>query len=289
MHGRRERLLLAEEAAFLAFGTGDSPVATGDAAQALLDAPAAGDLAPAARDRLHRPGPRPPAGAPRRPDRRLRARARRGARRGPRPRCAPPAPARRASPSSRCCRPTSSASSSCCRRPTDHGAPTRTDLSAFAALDARRQPDRPGDAGAASPAATPTTQTEADYAIPQGLTLRDEIARYFRIGQAYFDRFAQGRRPHRRPPRLASSRACCTDAFGFADLAAGDAPRRPSPPARGRVPVVVVPPADALDRASAALAGDGRRRSAASALQDWLNAERRRPLGPRHQRRRACA
>jgi hypothetical protein len=29
-------------------------------------------------------------------------------------------------------------------------------------------------------------QSEADYGIPKGLTLRDEIARYFRIGQALF-------------------------------------------------------------------------------------------------------
>ena len=29
-------------------------------------------------------------------------------------------------------------------------------------------------------------QSEADYNIPKGLTLRDEIARYFRIGQALF-------------------------------------------------------------------------------------------------------
>jgi hypothetical protein len=41
----------------------------------------------------------------------------------------------------------------------------------------------------------------------------------------------------------------------------------------GRVPVVVVPPADALDRSSTDLTADGRRRSAASALQDWLNAD----------------
>ena len=40
----------------------------------------------------------------------------------------------------------------------------------------------------------------------------------------------------------------------------------------GRVPVVVVPPADDLDRPSTHLTTDGRRRSAASALQDWLNA-----------------
>lgn len=52
VHGRRERLLLAEQAAFLAFGTGDAPIAKGDAAQALLAGSATSDLAPTARDRL---------------------------------------------------------------------------------------------------------------------------------------------------------------------------------------------------------------------------------------------
>ena len=34
-------------------------------------------------------------------------------------------------------------------------------------------------------------QSEADYDVPKGLTLRDEIARFFRIGQALFtDLFA---------------------------------------------------------------------------------------------------
>src|SRR5579885_3592131 len=40
----------------------------------------------------------------------------------------------------------------------------------------------------------------------------------------------------------------------------------------GRVPIVVVPPADELDRPSDHLPTDGRRRSAASAIQDWVNA-----------------
>jgi superfamily II DNA or RNA helicase len=51
VHARRERMLLAEEAGFLAFGPGDAPIAA-DVAQALLAAPAAEDLAAKARDRL---------------------------------------------------------------------------------------------------------------------------------------------------------------------------------------------------------------------------------------------
>lgn len=51
VHARRERLLLAEEAALVAM-EGDRIVARGLAARALLDAPAVRDLAPAARDRF---------------------------------------------------------------------------------------------------------------------------------------------------------------------------------------------------------------------------------------------
>ena len=51
VHARKERLLLAEEAALIALH-GDRIVAAHDAARALLDTPAAGDLALAARERF---------------------------------------------------------------------------------------------------------------------------------------------------------------------------------------------------------------------------------------------
>ncbi|RVJ45858.1 DEAD/DEAH box helicase [Sinorhizobium medicae] len=51
IHARKERLLLAEEAALVAV-QGGKIVATGDAARALLNTPAASDLAPVARDRF---------------------------------------------------------------------------------------------------------------------------------------------------------------------------------------------------------------------------------------------
>src|ERR1700719_2457887 len=38
-------------------------------------------------------------------------------------------------------------------------------------------------------------QTEAGYGVPKGLTLRDEIARYFRIGQALFADFTASKTP----------------------------------------------------------------------------------------------
>jgi hypothetical protein len=38
-------------------------------------------------------------------------------------------------------------------------------------------------------------QSGADYSVPKGLTLRDEIARYFRIGQALHAEFASSKSP----------------------------------------------------------------------------------------------
>jgi superfamily II DNA or RNA helicase len=53
VHGRRERLLLAEEAGALAFeGNGAQPVLAGEPARALLEYPAVSDLAAVARERI---------------------------------------------------------------------------------------------------------------------------------------------------------------------------------------------------------------------------------------------
>lgn len=122
-------------------------------------------------------------------------------------------------------------------------------------------------------------QSETDYGIPKGLTIRDEMARYFRISQALFTDFAKVESPSV-TATIAFTEALMRDVFAFQDikhvgtrifserlysvtLEALD----------GRVPIVVVPPSDSLDRASEHLAADGRKRSAATAIQDWLNAD----------------
>jgi hypothetical protein len=121
-------------------------------------------------------------------------------------------------------------------------------------------------------------QADADYNVPKGVTLRDEIARYFRIGQALFtDLFASAA-----PSAAATTRfveALLRDVFGFSDISQtgmrtlGDRAYPVTLEARGgRVPVVVFPPSDEIDAPSLHLPSEGRRRSAASALQDWLNA-----------------
>jgi len=120
-------------------------------------------------------------------------------------------------------------------------------------------------------------QSVADYKIPKGLTLRDEIARYFRIGQALFAELNASPTPSA-ARTVAFVEALFRDVFGFADMVRvgtrtvnGRLFAVTLEGVSGRVPVVVVPPSDSLDRASDHLPTDGRRRSAATAVQDWLN------------------
>lgn len=115
-------------------------------------------------------------------------------------------------------------------------------------------------------------QSEADYGVPKGLTLRDEIARYFRIGTALFKDFAASSTPSA-TATVSFTEGLLTQVLGFTEVKANPvaASGVELEAKQGRVPVVVVPPSDDLDRASAFLMREGRRRSAASTLQDWLN------------------
>lgn len=121
-------------------------------------------------------------------------------------------------------------------------------------------------------------QKEADYAIPKGLTLRDEIARYFRIGQAQFQSLMAADAPST-SKTVAFTESLLRDVLGFTGVQRVGTRTQDGrqyavtlEAVGGRVPVVVVPPSDELDRASTHLPSDGRKRSAASAIQDWLNA-----------------
>ena len=109
--------------------------------------------------------------------------------------------------------------------------------------------------------------TRASYTVRRGLTIREDISTAFRVGQSHWDEFAR-----RHYPSLAATQRFVRDflaeTFGFHDLA----------PAHGavsfvageRVPVVVAPPGEDLERRSPTLSTD-RSRSPAFALQDWLN------------------
>ena len=112
-------------------------------------------------------------------------------------------------------------------------------------------------------------QSEADYGLRKGLTIRDEIALAFRVGQAHVDGFAK----LASPSSAATAKFACDflrETFGFSDIEAGEAPIALSA-GDGRIPVVVVPPSDELDRRSASLSHE-RSRSAVLVLQDRLNA-----------------
>jgi hypothetical protein len=123
-------------------------------------------------------------------------------------------------------------------------------------------------------------QSEADYHVPKGLALRDEIGRYWRVAQAHYRDFASGRAAGANPQALAESfvTGLLTESFGFTSLA----PTAPVEIAArtypigfaalgGRVPVVVASAGNGLDLLAPAL-GDGlRRRSAFGLAQEYLN------------------
>jgi hypothetical protein len=127
-------------------------------------------------------------------------------------------------------------------------------------------------------------QTEASYSVPPGLKIRDEIARYFRIGEALWSRFEAAR-----GASIAASERFVLDllrqCFGF-DTIAEQPPVRMGErlfPIRhaalsGRIPIVIAPAAAegarraGVDESLAQLADGTRRRSATLLLQEYLNA-----------------
>ncbi|MEQ8322447.1 MAG: N-6 DNA methylase [Rhodospirillales bacterium] len=140
-------------------------------------------------------------------------------------------------------------------------------------------------------AATPAdAKTAKSYLCPKGTSLRDEISRYFRIGQAHWLGFSRIEQPNA-AQCTAFVKVLLEEAFGFEDLSG---PHRHSDDGHiypisleakgGRVPIVVAPPAfesdgrpiDGFDLARPEF-GDGpdgsrARRRPGALLQEWLNA-----------------
>lgn len=111
-------------------------------------------------------------------------------------------------------------------------------------------------------------QSEEQYKIRKGLTIREEISTAFRVGQSHFDSFAKVANPSAEATKR-FAKGFLEQTFGFDDLAAGEGASAFI--AGGRIPVVVVPPSEEkLDQRSPTLSSD-RSRSAAFALQDYLN------------------
>ena len=125
-------------------------------------------------------------------------------------------------------------------------------------------------------------QGEADYRIPKGLNLRDEIGRYWRVAQAHWAEFATGRAAKSDAKALTERfvTSLLRETFGFASL--GDvAPvivaERTYPIGHavlaGRVPVVVASADVGLDAPVPAFGDGGRRRTAFGLAQEYLNAQ----------------
>ena len=111
-------------------------------------------------------------------------------------------------------------------------------------------------------------ETRRSYGLRKGLAIRDEISTAFRVGQAHFDAFRKLANPSAEATRRFVA-GFLAETFGFDDLVAQEG--TVALVAGARVPVVVIPPGEeSLDRRSATLSGD-RSRSAAFAVQDYLN------------------
>lgn len=125
-----------------------------------------------------------------------------------------------------------------------------------------------------------SAQSEADYRVPKGLNLRDEIGRFWRIAQAHWADLEASRTTH---PQAAAERfvhGLLREVFGFGTLAS-TAPielgERAFPIGAvalgGRVPVVVAPAGAGLDTQLPDLGDGGRRRSVFGLAQEYLNAQ----------------
>lgn len=115
---------------------------------------------------------------------------------------------------------------------------------------------------------TASGQSEESYGIRKGLTVRDELSTAFRVGQSHFDAFAQIKKPSLDAARR-FIKGFLNEAFGFDDLVPVDGAL--SFLAGGdRVPVLVVPPDEELEKRSPTLSVE-RSRSPVFVLQDYLN------------------
>ena len=126
-----------------------------------------------------------------------------------------------------------------------------------------------------------TAQKPADYHVPEGLHIRDEIARSWRIAQACFRKMEAGRASGGDARALAERflEAFLRDAFGFTTLTHAEPTTIDERvyPVRffalgNRVPIVAAPAGAGLDTPLPELGDDRRRRSAFGLLQETLNA-----------------
>lgn len=138
---------------------------------------------------------------------------------------------------------------------------------------------------AAIAATAPDQKAAADYGCPKGTNLRDEITRYFRIGQAHWQAYAKLPAPNE-AQTAAFVKSLLEEAFGFEALRGPNVHQKDGHTYRialetkdGRVPIVVAAPlleGEAFTKALPQMGDDHGgtipRRSSIVLLQDWLNA-----------------
>ena len=134
-------------------------------------------------------------------------------------------------------------------------------------------------------ATAPDQKAAAEYGCPKGTNLRDEITRYFRIGQAHWQAYAKLAAPTELQT-TAFVKSLLEEAFGFEGLHGPNLHQQDGHTYRitleakgGRVPIVVAAPLSEADAFTKALphlgdehGGTIPRRSPSVLLQDWLNA-----------------
>jgi N-6 DNA Methylase len=124
-------------------------------------------------------------------------------------------------------------------------------------------------------------QSPADYGIPKGLNLRDELGRYWRIAEAHWKDFSVARAAAS-DHRALTSRFVVNllrEVFGVTDLVLATAPvvigERSHPLSAvacgGRLPLVIAACTSRLEDRDRAFGDVGRQRSAFGLLQDYLN------------------
>ena len=127
-------------------------------------------------------------------------------------------------------------------------------------------------------------QSEADYGIPAGLKLRDEIGRYWRIAHSLWQRYAEQAQRTDADARKAGIdgwlEPLLKEVLGFADVHA--APPRIKDERRfpitnlacdDQVPLVLTTADHGLDKGEAAFGEEGRKRSPHGLAREYLNAE----------------
>lgn len=130
-------------------------------------------------------------------------------------------------------------------------------------------------------------QSEESYGILRGLKLRDEIARFYQIALAHWERFDAARAGNASAPQTFVLELL-RDCFGFADIEGTGvvSVSGRSFPIRhaahgGKTPIVIAPiaPADSrrsgVDEPLTQFGDETRRRSATQLLQEYLNADER--------------